>query len=425
MKNLGCPDDGYGNAAAMNTNDFMKEALGLALRGMGKTSPNPSVGAVIVRDGRIIAHGFTQPCGFDHAEVVALKEAREAARGSEMYVTLEPCCHYGKTPPCTKAIIEAGIRRVHIPLLDPNPRVSGQGVAALRGAGVEVVFHPEYAGYAADLIRPFKKYILRKRPFVMLKLALTLDGHTATERGDSQWISNEYSRFVVHRMRSLCDGIFAGKNTVDADDPSLSVRFHDFADGVKEAFQKNEFAISGSDNFVLQSLLGKGDEFSDSRNPMRILFGLPESRNRNAKIFHDDNYLIFETERNRQKLLDGSQNSELLRKDFEAGRLVFLPDVSSKERVSAALDVLAKRGMLLAMLEGGARLAGSFYDAGEIDQFVFFIAPKILGGGRPAMEAESPAKMAESLMLKNMSTVVLRGDLMVWGYAREFNFESF
>ncbi len=403
----------------------MKRALELALCGMGKTSPNPSVGAVIVRDGNIIAEGITKPCGFDHAEVTAIKAAGEAARGSEMYVTLEPCCHYGKTPPCTRAIIEAGIRRVHIPLLDPNPRVSGQGVIALKEAGVEVIFHSECAGYAADLIRPFKKYILRKRPFVIMKLAITLDGHTATEQGDSKWISNEYSRFVVHRMRSLCDGIIVGKNTIGADDPSLTVRFGDFTDEVKEAFRKSAFTISGSDNFILQSLLGKGNVFSEVRNPLRVLFGLPEYMGRTAKVFRDANYIIFETERNRQKLLDGHNDSGVLKKDYDEGRLFFLPDASSSEQVSAALDVLGQRGMLLTILEGGARLAGSFYDAGEIDQFVCFIAPKILGGGRPVMIAKSPLKMAESLQLKDASAVMLRGNLMVWGYAREFNFESF
>ncbi len=425
MKNTDFPDDRYGNIPAMNTDDFMKHALALALRGMGKTSPNPSVGAVIVRDGKIIAEGITKPCGFDHAEVTAIKAAGEAVRGSEMYVTLEPCCHYGKTPPCTRAIIEAGIRRVHIPLLDPNPRVSGQGVIALRDAGVEVIFHSEYAGYAADLIRPFKKYILRKRPFVILKLAITLDGHTATEQGDSKWISNEYSRFVVHRMRSLCDGIIVGKNTIGADNPSLGIRFDEFSDVVKEAFRKNSFTISGSDNFMLRSLLGEGNEFSDGRNPLRILFGIPDCMDRTSKVFRDENYIIFDAERNRQKLLDGHNDSGVLKKDYDEGRLFFLPDASSSEQVSAALDVLGQRGLLLTILEGGAKLAGSFYDAGDIDQFVFFIAPKILGGGRPAMIAKSPLKMAESLQLKDASTVVLQDDLMVWGYAREFNFESF
>lgn len=409
----------------MNTDDFMKCALTLGLRGMGVTSPNPSVGAVIVRDGRIIAHGVTGPCGSDHAEVNAIKEAREGARGSEMYVTLEPCCHYGKTPPCTKAIVEAGIRRVHIPLLDPNPLVSGKGVIMLRDAGVEVVFHTEYTKYAEDVIRPFKKYILRKRPFVILKLAVTVDGHTATERGDSKWISNEHSRFVVHRMRSLCDGIIVGKNTIGADDPSLTVRFGEFTDEVKETFCKSTFTISGNDNFMLRSLLGSGDEFSDGRIPTRIIFGLPEAVDSSAKVFRDANYLIFETEKNRQKLLDGSNDAGFFKKDYDDGRLIFLPESSSHERVYAAMDALGQRGMVLAMLEGGAKLAGSFYEAGEIDQFVFFIAPKILGEGKPAIKAGSPAKMAESLTLKDVSTAMLRDDLVLWGYAREYNFESF
>lgn len=403
----------------------MKEALNLALFGIGKTSPNPSVGAVIVRDGRLIARGYTGPCGSDHAEVAALKNAREDVRGAEMYVTLEPCCHYGKTPPCTKAIIEAGIRRVHIPLLDPNPRVSGQGVIALREAGVEVVFHTEYAEAAADLIRPFKKYILRKRPFVILKLAVSLDGHTATRSGDSKWISNEYSRLIVHRMRSLCDGIIVGKNTLGADDPALTVRYENFAKEVQDAFRTGTFAQFGRKNFLLQSLLGNDSLFSEKRNPVRIIFGLPENARSRAKAFDDKNYIIFEAERNRKKLLDARKDTSVLKRDYEEGRLIFLPNVSYDEEVSAALDVMGAKGMILTMLEGGAKLAGSFYDAGEIDQFVFFIAPKILGGGRPAIEAKGAEKVAQSLMLKDMSAVGLHGDMMIWGYSREFNFESF
>ena len=229
----------------------MTDALRLALAGMGRTSPNPSVGAVIVRGEAIVSTGRTGPYGGDHAEVSAIRTARQDLRGAEMYVSLEPCCHHGKTPPCTDAIIGAGITRVHIPLLDPNPMVAGKGALALREAGVEVVIRRDLASSAADLIRPFKKFILRKRPFTVLKLALTLDGRTATAGGDSRWISNDWSRFVAHRLRSLCDAVIVGKNTLAADNPSLTVRLGDFPPEVADSFRLDEFPVRGYDNYLL------------------------------------------------------------------------------------------------------------------------------------------------------------------------------
>lgn len=399
--------------------NYMEEALRLSLYGLGNTSPNPSVGSVIVKNGKIVGRGFTQPSGYDHAEVMAIKEAAENADGAEMYVSLEPCCHYGKTPPCTKAIIEAKIRRVHIPLLDPNPKVSGKGVVALKDAGIEVVFHHEYADAASDIIRPFKKLILQNRPFVILKLALSLDGYIATPSGDSKWITNEYSRYIVHRLRTLCDGVMVGKNTIIKDNPFLTVRFSDFADEVRKAFGENTFEMLGKKNFLLGALLADDEIFLGKKNPLRIIFGLPKIIEQHANVFKDTNYLIFENIRLKEQIL----NNKFYQKDYENGRLHFLPDVPYEERVREALNFLAKQGHMMIMIEGGAKLAGSFLDSNEIDQCIFFIAPKILGRGKASIEAEKIFGIYEALMLKDISAVFLNGDVMVWGYSYEYHFE--
>lgn len=408
----------------MKQNDLMSDALRLALAGMGRTSPNPSVGAIIAREGKVVSAGSTRAYGGDHAEVTAIKQARQDLRGAEMFVTLEPCCHQGKTPPCTGAIIEAGLSRVHIPLLDPNPLVAGKGALALREAGIEVVFRRDMASRAADLIRPFKKFIMRKRPFIILKLALTLDGHTATGAGDSKWISNDCSRFVTHRLRSLCDAVIVGRNTLAADDPSLTVRFGDFPAEVRDAFRLDEFHIEGYDNYLLRALTGSGEGLFGAKEPLRVAFGLPDDISWKANFFRSDNYLILESSDRRAALLDGGPHSERLRAEADAGRLLFLREADAGGRVIEAQEELARRGIMIALLEGGSTLAGSFLDAGEIDQFLFFIAPRIAGAGKPALTGRGVEFIRDALELQDISTAWLKGDLMYGGYRELYNFET-
>ncbi len=400
----------------------MDRALDLAFGGMGRTSPNPSVGAVIVRDGKIISEGTTAPCGGDHAEVSAIKNAKGDLRGARMYVTLEPCCHIGKTPPCTKAIIESGISGVFLPLLDPNPCVAGKGVMELKQAGVEVSIMGERASKAADILRPFKKLILRKRPFVILKLALTMDGRTATDRGDSRWISGEYSRYAVHRLRSLCDAVIVGKNTLLADNPSLTVRLDDFPEKVADVFRLDGFPLSGYDNFFLSKLMGPGNAEFRNREPLRVLMGMPDENAWDGNFFRTDNYLIFGSEREADNL-QGRGDAIRIIKERDAGRIVFLSDASPVERIVEAQEELARRGVMTALLEGGASLAGSFFDAGEIDQFLFFIAPLVAGSGKPAMAARGTGMMRDSLGIKDISSVWLGGDVLYGGYRDPYNFE--
>ncbi|HLO26617.1 MAG TPA: bifunctional diaminohydroxyphosphoribosylaminopyrimidine deaminase/5-amino-6-(5-phosphoribosylamino)uracil reductase RibD, partial [Geobacteraceae bacterium] len=202
---------------------YMKRAIALARRGVGKTSPNPAVGCVIVKDETIVGEGWHRKAGGPHAEALALRQAGAAVRGADVYVTLEPCAHYGKTPPCADALIAAGVKRVFAAMVDPNPKVKGRGVTALRAAGIEVT-----AGLLEAesrlLNEPFVKHVTTGIPFVILKSAMTLDGKTATEGGDSKWITNEKSRAYVHKLRSMVDAVMVGAGTVAADDPLLTSR---------------------------------------------------------------------------------------------------------------------------------------------------------------------------------------------------------
>jgi diaminohydroxyphosphoribosylaminopyrimidine deaminase/5-amino-6-(5-phosphoribosylamino)uracil reductase len=203
--------------------DYMERALSLARMAVGNTSPNPAVGAVIVKDELIVGEGYTQPPGSDHAEIVALKQAGDSGKGATMYVTLEPCCFTGRTPPCTEAIIERGIAEVHIATLDPNPKVAGGGRDELKDAGVGVVVG-ERAEEARELNEAYFKYITTGQPFVTVKFAVSLDGKIATWSGDSHWISCEESRKFIHGLRRASDAVMIGVNTVILDDPRLTAR---------------------------------------------------------------------------------------------------------------------------------------------------------------------------------------------------------
>ncbi len=201
----------------------MSEAVAMARRALGRTAPNPSVGAVVVRDGRVVGRGFHPGAGLPHAEVYALEEAGEGARGATLYVTLEPCNHQGRTPPCTEAVIRAGIARVVAGVLDPNPLVAGKGVERLEAAGVHVDVGV-LAGECRDLIAWYAHWMEKKRPFVIMKAAITLDGRIAAATGDSAWISSEESRAYVHELRNRVDGVMVGIGTVSHDDPLLTCR---------------------------------------------------------------------------------------------------------------------------------------------------------------------------------------------------------
>ncbi len=396
----------------------MELALKIAFERMGKTSPNPPVGAVIVRDDRVIAAGGTGPYGSSHAEAAALAAAGSDCRGADMYVTLEPCNHFRKTPPCTAAMIRAGIARVFVPVLDPNPLVSGKGIAELSKAGVETVFMEEMAGHAVDIIRPFRKFIMRRRPFVMSKSAVTLDGRIASRTGNSQWISSEHSRLLTHRLRSKVDAIVIGKNTLLCDNPSLNVRLGSFDADVAAYFAGTPPAMAGRENFILKSLAAVDEP--EPRNPLRVVIGLPEKVDPSWNIMADDNYLFFERREKGEAIArsDGAA-AELL----AAGRLHLVDTATPKDEIRAVLEELARRGVMFVLLEGGGRLAGSFFDAGEIDQFFYIITPRIIGAGLPPLAGTGVERIADALVLRDVSMMPVKDDIIYTGYREPYHFE--
>lgn len=393
----------------------METAMRIAFRQMGRTSPNPPVGAVVVREGAVIATGGTGPCGSCHAEIEALSAAGGASSGAEMYVSLEPCSHFGRTPPCIEAIIRAGIRRVHVPLLDPNPLVSGRGVAGLRAAGIDVVLMEDMAGQAGDLIRPFRKHILRHRPFILAKFAVTLDGRIAAKGGDARWISSEHSRYLVHRLRAKADAIVVGKNTFIRDNPALNVRLDSFGADVPAYFRGREPEMRGRRNYLLESLLT--GELGEPGAPLRVVVGLPREIDPARALFADGNYLFFERRETADRIVrEGGKIGSL--------NLQLVDAASPREEIAAIQEELHRRGVMFVLLEGGGTLAGSFLDAGEIDQFLYFIAPKIAGNGVPSLSATGADTIRDALVLGDVTTVQVGDDLLYCGYREPCHFEK-
>lgn len=392
---------------------FMSLALEIAFQRAGLTSPNPPVGAVIARQGQLITTGGTGPYGSNHAELNAIIAAGDAARGADIYVSLEPCSHFGKTPPCTRAIIEAGVTRVFCPLVDPNPLVSGRGFAALREAGVEVHLMNTRTGHAVDFIRPFKKHILRGRPFVIAKSAVTLDGRIATKTGDSRWVSGPVSRRVVHRLRTRVDACIVGKNTLVRDDPSLDVRMGEFT------VSPGEPVILGRDSFFLRRLLSD-EPINEYRDPLRVVVGLPDDLTRSYRAFRGDNYRVFER---RSLFVARAARDRVWAASAESLNLVLLDAESPVDEIPLVMAELGRLGILAAMLEGGGGITGSFFDAGEIDQFFTFVAPRVAGNGISPVFARGAAQMDESLDLQDVSMAAVGADMLITGYREGYHLE--
>ncbi len=358
---------------------FMKAALALARKGLGKTSPNPAVGAVIVRRNQIVAAGYHRKAGEAHAEVEALKQLGGKARqGDTLYVTLEPCSHYGRTPPCTQAILEKGVRKVVVGMRDPNPRVTGGGCDYLSGHGVEVV-----TGVLEEECRHlnewFVTYVTKGRPFVIAKTALTLDGWTATSTGHSRWVTNERSREWVHRLRHQVDGILVGIGTVMADDPLLTTRLK----------------------------RGKG------KDPVRIIVDTHLRIPVNAQVLahgYGSETLLAVGEDVPSRRLE-----RLKRKGIS---LLVCPKKEGRVDLGVLMDILGKRSMTSLLLEGGATLMGAMIREKLVDQFCIFIAPKILGGsdGKPMAIGPGPSTMDQGIQLKEMRIKRLGEDLLITGY---------
>ncbi len=320
---------------------FMQRALDLAKRATGRTSPNPLVGAVVVKDSQVIGEGYHQKAGTPHAEVHALTAAGENARGATIYVTLEPCCHWGRTPPCTAALITAGIAEVYIAETDPNPKVAGKGVRQLEEAGLRV--HVGLcAQAAAGLNEIYRKYIQTGMPFVILKTAMSLDGKIATASGESQWITSEASRQHGHQIRDLVDAILVGRGTVERDNPALTTRLQD---------RHGQDAI----RVVLDS---------QARTP-------PDARIFNAES--EAGVIIAVTA--------GAPAGNVTALEKAGAEVITVP-AADGNRVcfKRLIEILGSREITSVLIEGGGEINASAITAGVVDKVMCFIAPKIIGG---------------------------------------------
>ncbi len=360
-----------------NDEFFMKKALKLAKKAAYRTSPNPMVGAVIVKNGKIISEGYHKKAGLPHAEAEAIMKSPHHLKDSTLYVTLEPCCHRNKrTPPCTDAIISSGIKRVVIAMRDPNPEVSGKGIELLKNHGIEVV-EGILESEAKKLNEFYIKYISTKMPFVILKIAMTLDGKIATPEGESKWITSEQSRKLVHKLRSQVDAILTAYGTVINDNSRLTAR------------------IKGG------------------KNPIRIVID-PE-----LKIPFD--YHIYNPP---------PKTIAIVKEDFlvtEKEKILsnrgveFIPYNSDKVELNWLMKELGKRGIISLMIEGGSSLNAYALQHNIVDKIMFFIAPKIIGGkdSYPCIGGNFYRRLSESYELEELSVKKLKVDILIEGYLKK------
>lgn len=361
---------------ARGAETFMRLALDEAKRGVGLTSPNPAVGAVLVKRGRVISRGHHHRAGMPHAEVLAIRKAGALARGADLYTTLEPCDHYGRTPPCTRAILEAGVRRVICASSDPNPLVNGKGVARLRRARIPVVTGVLRAE-ADQLNRPFFKHIRTGLPWVTLKAAVTLDGKIATAAGESRWITSERARAYAHRLRNDVDAILVGANTVLIDNPRLTTRLPN-----GRGRDPVRVVVDSSLRLPLDSAI-----FRQASKSPTIVATLRSSSTRKA----------------RQLSAKGRQ-VEVWRTKGKAGRV----------DLAELLRQLGAHGILHVLAEGGAQLFASLLREDLADELVLFLAPKLVGGGGLGWVGDlGVRRMKEALVLRDVSVVQEGPDLLV------------
>lgn len=358
---------------------FLRQALALAMRGEGAVEPNPMVGCVIVKDGEVVGQGFHERFGGPHAEVNALAEAGERAAGATAYVTLEPCCHFGKTPPCTQALVKAGVKRAVVAKEDPFAEVSGRGIDELQAAGIECEVGV-CAAESAWITAPYRKLLATARPWVIAKWAMTLDGKLATRTGNSQWISSESSRAVVHQLRGRVDAILVGSGTALADNPQLTARPANFADVKRRAVR---VVVDAQATLPITSRLVQ----TAGEVPVIVVVG---------------------------ELANATKCSELNAAGVEVVRCA---GDSHEQRLQALLTELGRRRMTNILVEGGSHLLGSLFDVRAIDEVHVFIAPKFAGGAA----ALSPIggigieRMADALRLADIAIEELDGDVYVHG----------
>ncbi len=361
----------------MNDNGYMKMALHLAEQGRGLTSPNPMVGAVVVKDNSVIGKGYHRKAGTPHAEIHALNEAGMGAHGSTLYVTLEPCSHRGRTMPCADFIIRSRVARVVCAMQDPNPQVNGSGIRKLREAGIQVdvgVLEDE----ARELNRFFIKYITTKLPFVVLKAAVTLDGRIATETGESKWITGKPARERAHQLRNEVDAVLVGINTVLADDPSLTTR-----------------------------LPGGG-----GKDPARIILDTHLRTPLDARVVTNDSAA-------RTYIFSGPDvQPERIRAYQEKNVTVLVArQEASRIRFRQVLEDLGRMELTSLLIEGGARVHASALRDGIVDRVIFFVAPKIIGGGesKECVANLRVRRLSEAVHLESIQIERIGDDVMIQG----------
>ena len=349
----------------------MRRAYALAAKGRGRTLPNPMVGAVIVKGGRIIAEGWHARCGADHAEVMALRKAGAKAKGADLYVTLEPCSHHGRTPPCTEAIIHAGIRKVYVGVLDPNPLMNGKSVKALRKAGITI----EVGFLQKELARmneAFNKWVSTDMPFVVAKTAQTLDGKIATLSGESKWITSQSSRDFARTLRLSFDAIAVGVNTVLKDDPALTS--------------------------------------TPPKRLKKIIFDSDLKTPANAKLFKDsrrEDVIIFTTKRaSVQKIQALSRKADV----------IVVPAKDGRVDLRRASKILGRRQITAILIEGGAALVGGALKEGVVDKMMLYVAPKIMGEGLSSVRGLHLKDLKQTIALKNIAVGNIGEDIFIEGY---------
>lgn len=358
---------------------YMNEAINLAKLGEGFVNPNPLVGAVIVKDDKIIGKGYHKIYGGNHAEIEALNSCKEDVKNAHMYVTLEPCSHYGKTPPCAKAIVEAGIKKVTVAMLDPNPMVSGNGIKILRknNIDVEIGILEEKARKLNEI---FIKYIKDKTPFCMVKAAISLDGKIATYKGDSKWITQKESREYVHVLRNKFSSIMVGVNTILQDNPHLTTRL------------KNK----------------------DGRNPIRIVVDSKGRIPLNSNIFKKKGENII-------AVTDKIEKDTLRRIENVASKVIVTPDNNGKVDLKYLMKALGKLNIDSVFIEGGGTLNYSAFNLGIVDKVLCFIAPKIIGGkdAKTFVEGQGVREINQCILLEDMDFKKFRHDILVEAYVKK------
>ncbi|KAF0091675.1 MAG: diaminohydroxyphosphoribosylaminopyrimidine deaminase [Fusobacteria bacterium] len=360
---------------------FMNKAMELARKGEGRTSPNPLVGAVIVKDGRIIGEGYHAYYGGNHAEVEAINNSKESVEGSTIYVNLEPCFHYGKTPPCAKRLVEEGVDKVVVAMLDPNPKVAGRGIEILKENGI-IVEVGLLEKEAKELNEVFIKYITKGIPYIYLKYAMTLDGKIASITGDSKWISNEKSRQEVHKLRNKVGGIMVGLGTIIADDPSLNTRLRD----------------------------GEG------KDPVRIIVDSLCRIPPTAKVLNIDS-----DAKSIVAVTKGADPLKIVEVEKTGAEVLVIDDKGGRVDLRSLLEILGNRGIDSILIEGGGELIYSALEDELVDKVQVYIAPKIIGGSKAPTPVAGKGinLMCEAIELHDIKRKMFDENIMIEGYVRK------